>query len=480
VRVTSSHPEEAGARRHPDEADGQAEPWLHGLVAADAAVRPDCAPGPASTPDDDLGAGPADRWAELAWVLLWLLCLVAIVTVPRWEPITFYLIWFGLAVLYGYRNWPMRGTLWLLAMVAVSTATAIGLDVLRGLEPSESLSKVPLVAGLFWALAWHAHRRLTAEAERARISEENARLLTTQRRFLQDASHQLRTPITIALGHAELLARDLAGQISERDITVVVGELNRLRSLSERLLLIAASENPDFLRPEPVALDQFTMEVLRRWRPAAQRRWQLGPLEHVMVSADRERLRLALDALLENAVQHTAEGQGIRLSVTSDAGPALASLSVEDAGPGIAPDELAHIFDRFATGSGADGHRGTGLGLSLVLAIIRGHGGEVRVHSAPGEGSRFEMFLPVQIPPVDGPPGAAPGLFAPALPGTRPEPAEPLEIGTPAAGPLVAGSAAPLPAPVGCGTQAGHLPGRPRISGPRRPRVRRHSGSHGQ
>src|SRR6202034_3521562 len=122
-------------------------------------------------------------------------------------------------------------------------------------------------------------------------------------------------PITIALGHAELLARDLADPRHSRDVYVVVGELTRLKSLAERLLLIATSENPEFLPPEPLALDGFIMEVLRRWRPTAQRRWQLGRLDPVTVSADRERLGLAVDALLENAVQHTRSGDVIRLAV---------------------------------------------------------------------------------------------------------------------------------------------------------------------
>jgi signal transduction histidine kinase len=371
----------------------------------------------------------ARRRAELAWVLFWLLCLVAIVMLPRWEPVAFYLIWISLALLYGFRNWPPRGTSRLLAAVVASTAAAIGLNVLRGLKPAAALSKVALVAGLFCAMAWHAHRRLAADTERGRVSERNASLLATSRRFAQDASHQLRTPITIALGHAELLARELAGQHAEREIHVVVGELNRLRSLSERLLLIAASENPDFLRPEPVALDQFAIEVLRRWRPAARRCWQLGQLDHVTVSADRDRLSLAVDALLENAVQHTATYGAIRLSVARDGRCALASLTVEDAGPGIPQAELAHIFDRFATGSGAGGRRGTGLGLPIVLAIIRGHGGEVRVHSTPGAGSRFELLLPVLAQAADGPPADRLPAAAAALSASgsdRPGPADAL------------------------------------------------------
>ncbi len=257
------------------------------------------------------------------------------------------------------------------------------------------LAAAGLLAALFLAVAWHARRRQSAEAERARIGEENGQLLAIQRKFLQDASHQLRTPITIALGHAELLAQELAGRKEQRDVHVVVGELTRLKRLSERLLVIAASEDPEFLCRAPVALVSFLTDALRRWRPTARRDWGIGVLDSVTVRADPERLGLAVDALLENAVQHTATGDAIRLSVLRDDQAASACLVVEDTGEGIAPAELEYVFERFRTGAAGGG---TGLGLALVRAVALGHGGEVLVRSAPGAGSRFELMLPVTAP----------------------------------------------------------------------------------
>jgi signal transduction histidine kinase len=313
------------------------------------------------------------RLPEALWVVLCLLGLAIIVDQPRWGQLSFYLIWVSFALLYGLR-------------------------------------------------AWHAHRSMAAAAARSAVSAENERLLAAQRRFLMDASHQLKTPITIALGHAELLARDLSGQEGQRDIHVVVGELNRLKSLSERLLLIAASENPDFLRPEPLALPLFAVEQLRRWRPAATRHWLVGQLDHAVVAADSDRLALALDALLENAVQHTADHDLIRVSVATGQHvvggerATFASVVIEDSGTGIPEAELAHIFDRFSSGRPArdagraehgriehgrieqsPARRGTGLGLALAQAIASGHGGEVRVTSELGAGSRFEVLLPVLV-----------------------------------------------------------------------------------
>jgi thiol-disulfide isomerase/thioredoxin/anti-sigma regulatory factor (Ser/Thr protein kinase) len=230
-------------------------------------------------------------------------------------------------------------------------------------------------------------------------AEETGRLLAHQRTFLQDAAHQLRTPITIALGHAELLAAELDGRREQQDIHVVVGELTRLKSLSERLLLMAASEDPEFLFLSPVALDRLLVDALQRWQPTARRVWATGQLDPVAVPADRERLELALDALLENAVQHTGVGDTIKLSVTRDDEAATARLIVEDSGEGIEPSEVDHVFERFWTGPARGGPHGTGLGLALVRAVALGHAGEVSVRSAPGAGSRFELALPVTTLP---------------------------------------------------------------------------------
>ena len=230
-------------------------------------------------------------------------------------------------------------------------------------------------------------------------AEETGRLLARQRAFLQDAAHQLRSPITIALGHAELLAAELDGRREQQDIHVVVGELTRLKSISERLLLIAVSEDPEFLFLSPVALDRLLVDALQRWQPTARRVWATDQLDPVTVPADQERLELALDALLENAVQHTGVGDTIKLSVTRDDEAATARLIVEDSGEGIEPSEVDHVFERFRTGPARGGPHGTGLGLALVRAVALGHAGEVSVRSTPGAGSRFELALPVTALP---------------------------------------------------------------------------------
>jgi two-component system OmpR family sensor kinase len=380
VRVTDSRP-----KRSPP------------AVPAVALAAPPGAPAGSSTTTFGVNLEP-----ELAWLLLWLLCLLAIMMFPRWQVIPFDLIWISLALLYGFRLWPNRRALGLIAAAAVTTAAAIGDDAVRHFRFGESLDQVPLLATMFVAMAWQAHRRLAAR-ERAELATEAQRLLTVQRQFLQDASHQLRTPITIALGHAELLARALAGRAEQRDIHVVVGELERLKGLSERLLLVAASQNPDFLSLEPCALELLAIELLRRWQPTAPRHWTLGRCDPALALADRDRLSLALDALVENAVKHTSPGDEITVSVACDPPGRFVRIVVEDGGEGIGDADLPHIFDRFKTISGSR-PRGTGLGLALVQAIARGHGGEVYVQSVPGQGSRFELRLPTATEPDWGQP----------------------------------------------------------------------------
>jgi signal transduction histidine kinase len=329
-----------------------------------------------------------------AWMLFSLVNLDFIVMYPGWETIPFHFIWISLTLIYGFRTWKLGPTLWVLGLVMLMTAVGIAVAVRQGREPPGELAEVPLMAMVFLAMVWHARRRLAAEGSYQLIAGQIARMLADQRQFLQDAAHQLRTPITIALGHAELLAGALASDQQEgADVAVVIGELIQLRRISDRLLMIAAAADPAFLHPEPVALDELVTELLRRWRPAASRHWRTGTLESVTVRADRERLALALDALIENAIRHTSSNDAIELAVT--AGPdGPARVTVTDTGTGIAADQLPFIFDRFRTGD-HERSQGTGLGLPLVAAVAAAHGGTVNVRSEPGEGSEFELLVPV-------------------------------------------------------------------------------------
>jgi len=340
-------------------------------------------------------------WVDIAWVAFVTLNLLAMRLLPAWQTVPFLAIWVSLTVIYGFRLWRMQPTILTLAAVTIATGGIIGVQVLKGQQDADYLAEVPLIALMFLVMVWHGRRRLAATEERLvameevqRVSQENLRLLKQQRRFLQDASHELGTPITVALGHAELIERAVTNPVVAEDARVVTDELMRLRRLSTRMLLLASAEGPDFLHLTPVPVESVVVDALDRWGHAP-RHWRLGPVAETTVLGDRDRLAVALDALLENAVAHTSPGDRIEVGARIE-GDAVV-LAVTDSGCGIQDADLRRIFQRFAR---AEPHRsrpsgGLGLGLAIVQAIAEAHGGSVRVHSTFGHGAKFEVLLPL-------------------------------------------------------------------------------------
>jgi signal transduction histidine kinase len=336
---------------------------------------------------------------DIAWAVFVGLNLVAMRLLSNWQTVPFLAIWISLTVIYGFRLWRLQPTILTWAAVTLATGGIIFVQVLKGEQDADYLAEVPLIALMFLVMVWHGRRRLAATQERLtameqvqRISQENVRLLEQQRQFLQDASHELGTPITVALGHAELIER-AADQAVAADARVVTGELARLRRLTNRLLLLASAGTPDFLHLAPVSADSLVLDALERWGNAP-RRWRLGEVAEATVLGDADRLVAALDALLENAVAHTEPGDTIEVSVRLEGGNAV--LAVTDSGCGIPPTELDRIFRRFTRAQPSRNREagGFGLGLPIVQAIAEAHHGSVRVRSASGKGSSFEMVIP--------------------------------------------------------------------------------------
>ena len=352
----------------------------------------------------------ARRWwrssrLDIIWVGFVALNLVAMRLVPQWQTIPFLAIWVSLTVIYGFRLWRLQPTILTMAAVTVATGGIIGVQVLRGQQDADYLAEVPLIALMFLVMVWHGRRRLAAMEERLaameevqRVSQQNLRLLTHQRRFLQDASHELGTPITVALGHAELLERTAGSPEVSDDARVIADELRRLRKLATRMLLLASADGPDFLRTEPVAVESVVIDAIGRW-DHVPRRWRLGTVADITVAGDRDRLALALDALLENAIAHTGPDDAIEVSARREGGQVI--LGVADSGCGIEPGDLEWIFHRFARAGAGRGREGGGfgLGLAIVQAISEAHHGSVRASSTPGQGSAFEIALPAVPPP---------------------------------------------------------------------------------
>ena len=336
-----------------------------------------------------------ERWIDVAWVLFSLANLAAMLLIPSWETVPFHFIWVSLTVLYGFRVWRTRPTLTVLAVVMLTTGAFIGIDYAKGAQPLDEITEVPLMAAMFVAMVWHARRRLSAMEEVERVSMENLRLLERERRFVQDASHELRTPITVALGHTELIQRRATDPTIVEDVDVIADELARLRRLVDGLLLLAGTEDPQQLHLVPVDVAEIVVDAFRRWA-ATPRRWVLSAAEEAIVLADRDRLAVAFDALIENAVQHTREQDTIEVAVRRRDGAAVASF--RDTGTGIPDEDLDRIFDRFARADpGRSRHTGGfGLGLSIVRAIVEAHLGTVDVMSRVDVGTTFEIALPLE------------------------------------------------------------------------------------
>jgi signal transduction histidine kinase len=248
----------------------------------------------------------------------------------------------------------------------------------------------PILIVLVLITVRHARRRdHELDIARAR-AEERRSMLELQQRFMHDASHELRTPVTIARGHLELLL----GNGADAELDIALDELSRIDAIIDRLLLLATAEQPDFLHVEEIDIEPFLEDVFMRWSEVAPRAWRLGPLAGGTVTADPDRLRAALDALVENAIKYTRTNDAIELRALGH-GPEELLIEVEDEGCGVPEDALPRIFERFARADAARTRSagGVGLGLAIVDAIGKAHGGGCTVRNT-GHGSVFALRLP--------------------------------------------------------------------------------------
>jgi two-component system OmpR family sensor kinase len=223
--------------------------------------------------------------------------------------------------------------------------------------------------------------------------------LDSQRRMLDDAGHELKTPITVIRGHLELMDEDDASDVrATRDLSI--DELDRMARLVEDLLVLAKARRPDFLRRRDVDVAAVVTSTYDKAQALAPRRWVLDPMTPVPARVDSDRLTQALLQLASNAVAVTDEGDTIGFGCA--AGPDSVRLWVRDTGPGVPPGDRLRIFERFESGVRATEGRSTGLGLAIVSAIARAHGGSARVVPAgPAGGSRFILEVPTTNPDLD-------------------------------------------------------------------------------
>jgi signal transduction histidine kinase len=331
------------------------------------------------------------NWVEASWGAFALANWAAMIHWPSWETIPFHFVWISLTIVYGFRVWSPRVTAVVLSLVAIGTGVSIGADAFNGIQLWGELFEVPLMSAMFLAMVWHARRRQAALQSLAGVADMRASLLERQKRFLHDASHELRTPVTIARGHLELLRWEVP---DAPELAIALDELERIERIVARLLLLAKADQPDFVILSDVRIDRFLEDVFLRWSEVAVRAWRLDLDVAGIVRVDEEALRSALDALLENAIKYTEPLAAIELCAHAAGGEIV--IEVSDEGYGVPPEALDRIFDRFARADDARtrAQGGVGLGLAIVAAVAAAHGGRCTVE-ARRQGTTFALHLPV-------------------------------------------------------------------------------------
>ncbi|MDA0566687.1 HAMP domain-containing histidine kinase [Streptomonospora sp. S1-112] len=252
----------------------------------------------------------------------------------------------------------------------------------------------------------------------ARAVRDRDRSAAATRRFVADASHELRTPLSSIRGFAELYRQGRAQGVvtpderADRWMSRIEQEAARMAGLVDDLLVLARFDEAPELEREPVELGEVAESVAA----AIGARSPGTPItvaapEPVTVTGDPDRLRQVLENLVGNAAVHTPPGTPVRVSVAARSAPPppgaagvgalppgtarVAVVTVHDDGPGIAPDALAHVFDRFYRVDEARSRGGAGLGLSISAAFVAAHDGAIAVDSAPGRGTDFTVALPM-------------------------------------------------------------------------------------
>ena len=284
----------------------------------------------------------------------------------------------------------------LVAVVALTTWFAVG----RVLAPVEAIRReVDEIS------AEQLHRRVPQpkrDDEIGRLATTMNRMLerlesarNSQRRFVSDASHELRSPITTIRQHAEVALahpeRTTASELGE----VVLAEQQRMQRLVEDLLLLARADEHVPLAREAVDLDDLAFEEGHRLRSTTSKRVDTSGVSAARVQGDADALRRMFRNVGENAARHSSE----RVDITLVERGSEVVITVDDDGPGIPESERVRVLQRFVRLDEARSRDvgGSGLGLSIVDEVVRAHGGSVSIGRSPLGGARVQITLPVQV-----------------------------------------------------------------------------------
>jgi two-component system, OmpR family, sensor kinase len=226
-----------------------------------------------------------------------------------------------------------------------------------------------------------------------RMLDRLQRAFARQRDFVSDASHELRTPLTILRGQIELLVRgEGEGDRRREALEVITREIDRMNALVDDLLTLASAEGGELVAAREIDVVGFVEDLSRDLPLFGPRRYRSQSTVTGTLHADPERLTQVVRNLVRNAVTHTKADDEVALTVR--AADRSLEFAISDTGPGIPPDQLGLVFDRFHRARGSRVEGGSGLGLAIAKAIVDAHGGSIWAESRPGEGTTIRFRVP--------------------------------------------------------------------------------------
>jgi len=281
------------------------------------------------------------------------------------------------------------------AMAPIATLTSRAAEIARTRDPSRGIPQ-SLAEDEVSELA-RTLEGMLRELDAARGETESA--LARQRQFVADASHELRTPLTSVLANLELLAESLQGEEADAARSALRSS-QRMRRLVADLLLLARTDAARVIAHEPCDLAQIVAEAAGELGPVSGAHEISLDIQPTTVMGARDELHRITINLLENALRHTPPGTEIHVS-TLTTGDGKAQLAVEDNGPGVPPELVPTLFERFVRGAGDRGGS-FGLGLAIVTAVAAAHSGTAEAQLNRSHGLRITLTLPSASPlPAD-------------------------------------------------------------------------------
>jgi signal transduction histidine kinase len=331
---------------------------------------------------------------------------------PDYQAIPYHLLYVSIIIVYGFRVWPLRPTVVVIALIFIGTGAVEIWHFIDHTHPSVhaghlvpassdavsdgigELFEVVLMPAILVATVWSVRRRDAAERRMHEIAVRESDVRQAETQFLREAAHALRNPVAVARGWLDLAdGRGSSDDAETRDR--VRGELARVDRIALELLDVAAHPDSTADRTAPSNLALVASDALERWRSTAQRTWVLDADGSAVSDVDADRVADALDAIIDNALRFTASGDVVR--VICRASSAGIVLAVADNGPGIPAADRARIFERFWRGQAPDGSRSTGLGLAMVAVVAEQFGGHAFARPSPEGGALVGIVLPQHV-----------------------------------------------------------------------------------